>query len=165
MKTFNSKIGNLVIWFDYVKPKKNPSTGNITYLQSKDKLDGYSQRYIGLYTAHNGDIYIGVALNRDNEQKQNNNWFRFIIDNRITTLYNNGGNMEPDTKGATMVPPSYRELLVDDPCAYNSIYGALNSDDLESALRISMKGKQREVSNKVREFIRNAEEQASECEE
>lgn len=166
MKTYYSNsIGSLIIWSDYVKPKKHPSTGNITYNQSNTKLEGYSQRYIGLYTAFNGDVYVGIVLNRETNKQSSNSWFKFVIENRILTLIDKKGNVDAEFKGATMVPQNYVELLSTDPYAYSTLYGPLNTDDVQTALRLSLKEKQREVQNRYKQHIRENKEVTSEYEE
>lgn len=159
MKTCKSKVGQIAIWSDFVKPKKNMATGAINYLQSNTKLEGYSQRYIGLYVAHNNDIYIGVALNKNEEKKPDHpNWFRFIIENRIFNMLTNKGNVDPESRGSTMVPMNYKDLLTKDYYAYSVLYGPLDPEYVEMAINTNHLQRQKDVDHKLRQFTEASRE-------
>lgn len=161
MRTVKSKVGQIAIWSDFVKPKKNMSTGNINYLQSNTKLEGYSQRYVGLYVAHNNDIYVAVALNRNEEKKPDHpNWFRFIIENRISNMLDNKGNVDPEARGSTMVPMHYKDLVVKDYYAYCTLYGPLDPEYLDMAITANKPPREREIENKLRQFTEASNEAA-----
>jgi hypothetical protein len=132
MKKISTKIGTIITWYDYIKAKKNINTGITEYSQSNTKLDKYSQRYVGLYLSDNNDIYVAVAVNKKDDSS---NWWRYILENRITTMVKNRGNVNPEDKGCTMVPMSYKDLLFMDVMAYSSLYGMIDPSILDMALK------------------------------
>jgi len=131
MKKISTKIGTIVTWYDYIRSKKNKNTGTISYDQHNSKTDGYSQRYIGIFVAHNNDIYVAVAVNK---KEDNSNWWRYIIENRITSMLHSHGNMNPEDKGCTMVPMAYKDLLYKDANAFNNLYGLIDPTMLDMAI-------------------------------
>jgi hypothetical protein len=133
MNEIDTKLGPIVVISDYIKGKKNKFTGELHYQQSNTPLDGYIQRYVGILLTHTGNIYVSVAVNSKNDNT-NSNWWKYIIENRLSTVINNNGNIGPDDKGVTMVPMSYKEFLYKDSAAYNNIYGAIEPTVLEMAL-------------------------------
>lgn len=131
MKKVSTKIGNIVVWNDYIRSKKITQLNTVQYLQSNTKLDGYSQRYIGLYMDHNKNIYVAVALNSQEEDK--GPWYKFILETRIKN--NMSGNIQE--KGITMVPYNYIDLLYKDPMAYNNLYGPIEPNMLDLAIAMA----------------------------
>jgi hypothetical protein len=135
MKKINTKIGPIFTWYDYIKPRKDKSTQTVNYLQSSIKVDSYSQRYIGMHLSHTNKIYIAVAVNKKGDQ---GNWWRFILENRISTIIRKQ-NMTPTDKGVTMVPLPYKDLLYKDPWVYLNLYGPLEPTYLNMAFNEAQK--------------------------
>jgi len=157
MKKISTKIGTIVTWYDYIKSKKNKNTGMISYDQSNTKTDGYSQRYIGIFVAHNNDIYVAVAVNK---KEDNSNWWRYIIENRISSMMQNHGNMGPDDKGCTMVPMAYKELLYKDVSAYSNLYGIVDPTMLDMAVSQCLASNQERIDG-ARSSYRESSKTAS----
>lgn len=140
MRKVSTKIGNIIIWSDFVRSKKIPSTGNIVYYQSNTKLEGYGQRYIGILVTHSNDVYVGVALNSKKDDK--GPWYKFIIENRIQNVMSGYGLEE---KGGTMVPIAYLDLLYKDPTAYSSLYGAIEPTMLDIAMAMAREANEQAI--------------------
>lgn len=157
MKKFNTRIGTIVTWYDYIKSSKNLRTGLTSYNQSNTKLDGYSQRYIGVYLSHDNKIYISVAVNK---KEDNSNWWKYIIENRIITMFNNGGNVGPDDKGCTMVPMAYKELVYKDYNAFSNLYGIIDPTSLDLALKSCARSNEERI-NKARTSLGQDPQEAS----
>ncbi len=134
MKKINSRVGPLVVWSDYIKPRYNQRTDTVEYLTSEEATKGFSQRYIAVYMHHNKDIYIAVAVNKKQENETNTNWWKYILETRIANLISNKASMEVEDKGITMIPYNYVDMLLDDKAMYQNIYGALNLDIAEQAI-------------------------------
>lgn len=132
MKKINTRIGAIFTWYDYIKPRKNKVTNITTYNQSNTKLDKHSQRYVGLFMDHNDNIYVAVAVNKKNDS---GNWWRFIIENRISKVIKNGGNIDERDKGITMVPFRYKDYLFKDAHTYQNLYGLIDPTYLDMAVR------------------------------
>jgi hypothetical protein len=152
MKTLNTKIGTIVTWYDFIRSKKNKNTGNITYDQHNTKTDGYSQRYIGVFVAHNNDIFVAVAVNK---KEDNSNWWRYIIENRISAMTSSRGHMNPEDKGCTMVPMAYKDLLYKDSNAYNNLYGLIDPTMLDMAIAKCTSSNQERIDVASRSFREN----------
>jgi hypothetical protein len=142
MKRYNSKFGKLIQWSDYIRTKKDNKTGETYYLQSNVKIDNHNQRYIGLYLSHSNKVYIAVAVNKKNDA---GNWWKYIIENRIMSLINNGDNMTPDDRGVTMVPYDYIDLLYKDEAVFNNLYGKIDPTTLELAIKELKIEQEREI--------------------
>lgn len=142
MKKFNCKFGKIVQWVDYIKTKKDKKTGNIMYSQSNVEIDGYNQRYIGLYISHTNLIYIAVAVNK---KSGTGNWWRYIIENRIQATIASDNNIMPDDKGVTVVPIAYKDFLYKDPYAYNNLYGIIDPTQLDLAIKMLQMEQAREI--------------------
>tara|TARA_R110002074_G_scaffold402324_1_gene607139 strand:- start:193207 stop:193665 length:459 start_codon:yes stop_codon:yes gene_type:complete len=132
MRKVNTKIGTIYSWYDFIKPKKNKVTNTMTYSQSNTKLDNYSQRYVGLFLSHNEEIYVAVAVNKKGDA---GNWWKFIIENRIGKALRNGGTINENDRGITMVPMPYKDLLFKDPHAYTNLYGIIDPTYLDMAIK------------------------------
>lgn len=128
MKKYNSRIGKIFQWTDYIRSRKDKRTGEIRYDQSTVELPGYNQRYIGAYLSHLGKLYIAVAVNK---KKDSGTWWKYIIENRIQSLIRNGDNMSPKDRGVTVVPITYLELLYKDSFTYNNLYGPIEPTQLD----------------------------------
>lgn len=142
MKRYNSKFGKLIQWSDYIRTKKDTKTGETYYLQSNVKIDNYNQRYIGLYLSHSNKVYIAVAVNKKNDS---GNWWKYIVENRIMSVINNGDNMTPDDRGVTMVPYDYIDLLYKDEAVFNNLYGKIDPTTLELAIKELKAEQEREI--------------------
>jgi len=135
MKKINSRVGPLVVWSDYIRPRYNPRTDTVEYLTSEEASKGFSQRYIAVYMHHNKDVYIAVAVNNKKQDNDTNtNWWKYILETRIANLISNSNNMNLEDKGITMIPYNYVDMLLDDRAMYQNIYGALNLDIAEQAI-------------------------------
>lgn len=146
MKKVNTKIGAIYSWYDFIKPKKNKATNTMSYSQSNTKLDAYSQRYVGLFVSHTNDIYVAVAVNKKGDQ---GNWWKFIIENRIAKAIRNGGTINEDDRGITMVPMPYKDLLYKDPYTYINLYGIIDPTFLDMAIKEATRVNSQLVDNYV----------------
>ena len=135
MKKINSKVGSIFTWYDFIRPRKDKSTGILTYSQSNTQVDKYSQRYIGLHIDYNDNIYVAVAVNKKNDP---GNWWKFILESRIDKIKRSGGDVGPEDKGVTMVPFRYSDLLYKDQYTYLNLYGAIDSTYLSMAIKSAM---------------------------
>lgn len=133
MNSFDSKIGTVVVISDYIKIKTNKATNETYYLQSNTELKDYTQRYVGIYLDHNHNIYIGVAVN-NKKDTTSPKWWKYIIENRISTAVSNKGSFGPADKGITMVPMPYKDLLYKDHFTYNNLFGLIDPTILDMAI-------------------------------
>lgn len=157
MNNLKSKIGPIAVISDYIKVRKNKNTQEISYLQSNTPLDGYTQRFVGIYLSHNKDIYIGVAVN-SKKDTTNSNWWEYIIKNRIMTAVSKG-SFTPEDKGVTMVPFAYKDLLYKDSCAYDNLFGMIDPTMLDMAIANLSKKAEDEyyrVNKKKTEYVNDA---------
>lgn len=132
MNNLKTKIGPIAVISDYIKVRKNKNTQEISYLQSNTPLEGYTQRFVGIYLSTNKEIYVGVAVN-SKKDTTNSNWWEYIIKNRIMTAVSKG-SFTPEDKGITMVPFAYKDLLYKDPCAYDNLFGMIDPTILDMAI-------------------------------
>lgn len=144
MKKYNTRFGKIVQWVDFIKSKKNKNTQETYFEQSNTKLDNYSQRFIGLYLSHNNDIYVAVAVDKKGE---GGTWWKYIIENRIQNIMNNGNSMLPEDKGVTFVPLKYKDYLYNDPFVYSNLYGKIDPTTLDLAIRILQDELFKEINN------------------
>jgi len=142
MKKINTKIGTVIVWYDFIRSKKNKATDTISYDQSNTSLEGYSQRYIGIHLSHNNQLYVAVAVNK---REDSGNFWRYIIQNRIITLIQNYDNMSPEDKGVTTLPLSYKDFLFNDPCVYNNLYGLIDPTYLDIVIREAASVNQKQI--------------------
>lgn len=143
MKKFNTRIGALITWSDYIKSKK--INNNLHYYQSNTKMDGYSQRYIGLLLLPNNDIYVAITLNSKQEDK--GVWYKFILENRIRSIMDG-----VEEKAATMVPMPYLDLLYKDPYVYSPLYGPIEPNLLDQAIKMAQLANQQEIDAKINKY-------------
>lgn len=146
MNKIATKVGTIVVISDYIKAKKNKITGELTYVQSNTPLDGYTQRFVGIYINNHKDIYVGVAVN-SKKDTSNSNWWEYIIKNRIVTSISKGSFTLED-KGITMVPFAYKDLLYKDPCAYNNLFGMIDPTMLDMCINQLIKFQEKRIVDK-----------------
>lgn len=146
MNKIATKVGTIVVISDYIKAKKNKITGELTYVQSNTALDGYTQRFVGIYINNHKDIYVGVAVN-SKKDTTNSNWWEYIIKNRIMTSISKGSFTLED-KGITMVPFAYKDLLYKDPCAYNNLFGMIDPTMLDMCINQLIKFQEKRIVDK-----------------
>lgn len=144
LKKFKADFGNYIVWPDNIRLVRNKQTGEGHYVQSNETSPGFSQRYVAVFMTKDQSLYVAVAVNKKPDEP-NNNWWRRVVENRISKLIANNGNMEPDDKGMTMVPINYSDLLSLDESVYNNIYGMLDETTLASAILELTLGQKKEA--------------------
>lgn len=158
MNNIKTKIGQIAVISDYIKVRKNKNTQEISYLQSNTMLEGYTQRFVGIYITNNKDIYVGVAVN-SKKDTTNSNWWEYIIKNRIMTAVSKGSFTLED-KGVTMVPFAYKDLLYKDPCAYNNLFGMIDPTLLDLAINNLNKVAEKRISDTYNFIAKKNEEES-----